>query len=321
VIGTVAEKEGEDFEIKAGSVVVATGGFPGNIDLLKQYCPDYNSSMHVGKWPYHTGDGLLMASEVGAAIAKNIPIFHLGPTPESGPRGSLASIAKNPFTIWVNKKGRRFIDEAGYMNWESGNAILMQPDKVMYTLFDEGIRSYMEEQNTNPINSEPEEMLTTGISHLEAKLMREAREGGVKISSSWEEIAKWIGAHPEVLKAEIREYNSFCDNGCDDIFAKNREYLRPLCEAPFYAIKCVTHCGETMGGIKVNEHMEVLDSDGNRIPGLYAAGVIADGWASQTYCCDEMSGSAAGFAINSGRIAGENAAEYTSVHYSRFPRT
>ena len=67
--------------------------------------------------------------------------------------------------------------------------------------------------------------------------------------------------------------------------------------------------GDTMGGIKVNDRMEVLDNINNPIPGLYAAGVVASGWEAETYCSD-LSGSAFGFAISSGRIAGENAADF-----------
>jgi fumarate reductase flavoprotein subunit len=64
---------------------------------------------------------------------------------------------------------------------------------------------------------------------------------------------------------------------------------------------------DTIGGIRINERMEVLDNQGITIPGLYAAGVTTSGWESETYC-SELSASAFGFAINSGRIAGENAA-------------
>jgi fumarate reductase flavoprotein subunit len=71
----------------------------------------------------------------------------------------------------------------------------------------------------------------------------------------------------------------------------------------------IAHCGETMGGINVNEKMEVLDANGNTIQGLFAAGVITDGWMPQTYCTD-MFGSACSYALNSGRIVGESAAAF-----------
>ena len=78
---------------------------------------------------------------------------------------------------------------------------------------------------------------------------------------------------------------------------------------PYYAIKCCLGFLGTIGGIKINPHMEVLNQQDNPIPGLYAAGVDTGGWESYTYC-SLLSGSTFGFAINSGRIAGENAANY-----------
>lgn len=105
------------------------------------------------------------------------------------------------------------------------------------------------------------------------------------------------------------EYNVYCDHGYDALFAKDRRYLLPLRQAPYYAIRCEAHFLDTMGGIRINEHMEVLNSQDRPIRGLYAAGVVASGWEAETYCSD-LNGSAFGFAINSGRIAAENAAVF-----------
>jgi NADPH-dependent glutamate synthase beta subunit-like oxidoreductase len=127
----------------------------------------------------------------------------------------------------------------------------------------------------------------------------------VKITDSWDEMAEWIGADPTRLKATIDEYNSFCDN-CHDIFGKDRSFLLPLRTVPYYAIKCNVDFLETIGGIKINEHMEVIDTQGNPIPGLYAAGADTGGWEGDTYCV-KLAGTTFSFALNSGRIAGENA--------------
>ena len=150
-----------------------------------------------------------------------------------------------------------------------------------------------------------------GIPGFEKELRKRAEEDGaaIKISDSWDEIANWIGADPKVLKATIDEYNSFCDQGYDEIFAKERRYLLPLRSAPYYALRGMPVFLDTLGGIRINENMEVLDNQDNPIPGLYAAGVTTSGWESETYCGD-LSGSAFGFAINSGRIAGENAVKF-----------
>jgi NADPH-dependent glutamate synthase beta subunit-like oxidoreductase len=128
----------------------------------------------------------------------------------------------------------------------------------------------------------------------------------IRISDLWDEIAAWIGADAGVLKATIDEYNTACEKGHDGIFAKDRRHLVPLRTPPYYAIKLGVDYLDTIGGIKINERMEVLDRQSKPIPGLYAAGIDAGGWVGDTYCM-HTTGTTFGFAINSGRIAGENA--------------
>jgi fumarate reductase flavoprotein subunit len=135
--------------------------------------------------------------------------------------------------------------------------------------------------------------------------------GNICISDSWDEIALFVGADPSVLKATIDEYNTGCDRGRDDAFFKDPFYLRPLCQAPYYAIKGELVFLNTMGGLKINEFMEVIDTKGSAIKGLYAAGADTGDWEPDTYC-DNLSGTAFGFAVNSGRIAAENAVKYIS---------
>jgi fumarate reductase flavoprotein subunit len=139
----------------------------------------------------------------------------------------------------------------------------------------------------------------------------QADKGDLKISKSWNEIAGWMGADPAVLKATIGEYNADCDDKHDGLFAKDRRYLRPLRTPPYYAVKAHIGLCDTYGGIKINENMEALDSSDNPIPGLYAAGTTAGCWESESYCY-RLTGHLVGFALNSGRIAGENAVRYLS---------
>ena len=94
------------------------------------------------------------------------------------------------------------------------------------------------------------------------------------------------------------------------MFAKDPRYLLPLRTPPFYAIKYGLTIIDTIGPVRINERMEVLDRQDERIPGFYAAGVVTSGWQSDDYCGDHLLGSALSFSINSGRIAGENAAKY-----------
>jgi fumarate reductase flavoprotein subunit len=129
------------------------------------------------------------------------------------------------------------------------------------------------------------------------------------VSDSWDEIAAWIGVDTSVLQATVDEYNAACDQGQDPVFGKARRYLMPLRMPPFYAIQGHVHICDTVGGIKINEHMEVLDTGGEVIPGLFAAGVTTGGWEAETYDY-KLTGHLVGFALNSGRIAGENAVKY-----------
>jgi len=106
----------------------------------------------------------------------------------------------------------------------------------------------------------------------------------------------------------VAEYNAGCERGYDPVFGKDRRYLHSILEPPFYAVRCVSCYLNTLGGIRVNEHMEALDRDDNPIPGLYAAGVDTGGWTPDTYCA-ALPGTAFGYAVNSGRIAGFSVAK------------
>jgi fumarate reductase flavoprotein subunit len=324
--GVVAEAGGKEFTIKTRSVIIGTGTIAGNLELLKRFCPDdYFEGMHIWEGiKHHTGDGLIMAEEIGAATPRRIPMSGEGPHPDYGNKpGNLAASIKEPIAgivkegwlLWVNKLGRRFVDEtAGFMLPESGNALSRQPGKVMYTLFDDRMRLDMEE--TGMLvgrgwgkEEESQRVSLPGLKKLLQKRSAGGDESLVHMADTWDEMARWIGADPKVLKAEIEEYNSFCDHGYDAIFAKDRRHLMPLCKPPYYGIRSTISTGGVPGGIKINERMQVQDTQGDIIPGLYAIGDVASGLEATTYC-GELCGSGLGFAMNSGRIAGEEAARY-----------
>jgi fumarate reductase flavoprotein subunit len=304
IAGVLAIRNNEELRITARSVIIASGGYGGNRDLLKKYCDSYTEDMLLRGMP-NTGDGLIMAIEVGAATDS------LGVLQLSGPifRGSslVGSIAREPFTIWINKKGERFTNEAiTFFSPESANAVDRQPDKISYTLFDEQIRQTI---NDNAAFIKRSRIVSFSPSELESEVRKEAARGMIRISCSWGEIAEFVEVTPEVLEKTVNDYNSCCELGHDKVFTKDRRFLKALHNPPYYAIKCCLGFLGTIGGIKINHRMEVLNHQDNPIPGLYAAGVDTGGWESYTYC-SLLSGSTFGFAINSGRIAGENAANY-----------
>ena len=309
VTGVLTEMKGQELRIAAKSVIIATGGYGGNKELLKKYFPSYHDNMCYGGFPHVTGDGLLMAIEIGAAT-EGLGTLMLHPHFYPGP-AHINAVAAQPLLVWVNKNGERFTDETITFHYtECGNIINRQPDKIVYALFDEKLKDRIMEEGILTLG-----LRETGVwagaklTNLGKELQLEGKKGGVKISDSWDGIVKWMGVASQVLKSTIEEYNSFCDQGYDAIFAKDRRYLQALRTPPYYAIKCYLSFLTTIGGIKINHHMEVLNSQDNPILGLYAGGDAAGGWESDTYCMS-LAGSAFGFAINSGRIAGENAAKY-----------
>jgi len=297
--------EGEEAAVKTRSIIITTGGYGGSKELLKQYVPDYHENIYGIGLP-HTGDGILMAREIGAAMEG------LGQLQFSGPgfRGSrlIGLVASEPGTLWINKYGERYTDESiAFDICYRGNVVDRQPDKLSYTLFDENIKNILIEEGFAQIPHGCGDLKPgSRISGLDESLQSEAAKGNVKIAGSLDEIAAWIGAEPDALKSTVEEYNEFCRSGHDKLFVKDPEYLLELKTSPYYAIKCSSCFIDTVGGIKINERMEVLNSQDKPIPGLYAAGVCAGGWEP----CFVLSGSVLGFAYNSGRIAGENAAKY-----------
>jgi fumarate reductase flavoprotein subunit len=307
IVGINAMAKEEEISVSSKCVVIAAGGYGGNRDLLKKYYPQYTDELHLVGLP-HQGDGLRMAIETGAATEG------LGTLLLRGPyfRGSnqVLTVATEPVTVWVNRNGERFIDEAMGFNWpEAANALNRQPDRTSFTLFDEVIKQ--EFMSTGPIKGYRNPALKP-LEKLDTQLHSEAAKGSVMISDSWDEIARWTGAKPETLKKTVDEYNYSCNRGYDDLLFKQRRFLMPLEAPPYYALRCCQGFLGTIGGIKINHEMEVLDECDRPIPGLYAVGAGTGGWESDTYCL-ELSGSAFGFAINSGRIAGENAVTHAGI--------
>jgi len=313
VSGILAQDaKGKEIEIKTSCLIVCTGGFSGNEELIKKYDPTYDEKLIPHRGIGHNGDGILMATEVGADLDGMVVYewesFFFSST-------FLTVLARRPCTMWVNRKGERFCDEGIPVLTEGANAIARQPGKHYYALFDEAMKNSMLADELTPFevifvnmqarNRKWSTFVETAVKDLETALSK----GEAKASSSIAEIARWMGAKPEVLKASIDEYNSFCDHGRDAIFAKDLRYLQPLGNPPYYALRTGVGLVMTHGGIKVNHRMEGVDKQDEPIPGLYAAGVEtgAKDWDSYNMW---LSGHSFGYAINGGRIAGEEAAKY-----------
>lgn len=309
VSGVIAEGENGRIPIEAKSVLIATGGFANNKELLQQYCPDLMGKLDNSGIPGMNGDGLQMAMALGADTEGLGHLLMVGPSPF--PKNwTIEGTAGEPFAVWVNKKGERFIDETTTFNvFEAINAIIRQKEGICYAIIDSAMKARIRKNGF--IRGCGELFVPRGkpVDRIDDELDKQIKKGGAFASESLKAIAEWIGAPGSSLQKTIDEYNACCDAGYDDIFVKDRQYLQPLRTPPYYAIRFRGAILVTSGGIKINHKMEVMDKNDEPIPGLFAAGTDTGGWESDTYCA-LLSGSAFGFALSSGRIAAESAAEY-----------
>lgn len=315
ITGVTFEEDGEDVTVAAKAVVIASGGYANNKAWIKKYT---GFDLDVNLIPIgnvdKTGDGIRMAWEVGGAEDGMgvVEIFRAGPIgPEFAMKGHIELIAAQP-DLWVNPQGKRFCDETvTYYDTSVGNVNARSKEGYTWSLFDESIKQQILEKGidrgvgmdnlpgTRPVNFDAE---------LNAALERGTAE--VFVADAVEDLATRIGVEPAVLRSTIDDYNSFCRKGHDDLFAKDQRFLRPLIGPKFYAVRCRTVFLGTLGGIKINERTEVVDKKGNAIPGLYAVGFDAAGMWGDGYAIKGSTGASAGFAANSGRIAGRNALRY-----------
>ncbi|MFH1032049.1 MAG: FAD-dependent oxidoreductase [Chloroflexota bacterium] len=308
VNGVLAATKDGELKVEAKAVIISTGGYGGNKKLLKKHCPQFSENTTYVGLKELTGDGLLMATEIGATT-EGLGLPHYWGHRYSG--SYLVNLVnQRPEAIWVNKNGERYCDEGILFDMGlRGNLIDRQPGKLSYTIIDEQIKKNLLKEGVIgaqvSLRWGPPDMTWAPVME---QLPLEVKGGNVKIGSL-AEISKWMGASPATLKATVDEYNIYCDCGHDALFVKDRRFLQPLRTPPYYAVKFEQTLLDTMGGIKTNHHLEILNTRDKPIPGLYAAGVCVGGHQSAEYDF-ALSGSMFGFALNSGRIAAESAAKY-----------
>lgn len=322
--GVIAKgKNGEKIKITAKAVMIASGGFANNKKMLAQHTPAGPNIMGFGTIG-KMGEGVQMAWDAGAAkegtsviqrglagIKKKKGGKKLKKT--KGASGSgfdhhLTAILKQPH-LWVNKRGERFFNEAVFSFALIGNAMSKQPDQILFNVFDEDTKKYLMEHGTDvalgvfcPVG--------TKLTDFDDTIQQGVDKGEAWVTDSIEKLAKKTGMEPEVLKATIDEYNESCDRGHDSLFVKDPKYLKPVRKAKFYAIRGYPTFVGTLGGIKINSKTEVVKEKLEPIPGLYAGGNCAGGMYGDTYDASTTLGGTLAFAVNSGRIAGEQALVY-----------
>jgi fumarate reductase flavoprotein subunit len=260
-----------------------------------------------------TGSGIQMAWEAGAAKGEMAVALMSGVPEPKGLRMKtriLSFVAFQPY-LWVNQKGERFIDEGNFVTEYRAHAIARQKKSCAYCILDGSSKTYLEEKGLDcvPVLA-PFTEKAFDIDGI-IKVVRAGGNKNVFMTNSLAELGSEIGINSDVLQRTVDEYNSFCDKGHDDLFAKNPKFLRPVRTPKFYAFKIRSMAYTTLGGLKINERANILDPEGEAIPGLYAAGDAANEPMSYDVALAHvLRGGPMSFALNTGRIAGENALKY-----------
>lgn len=315
IAGLIAEQDGEEIEVEAPAIIIASGGYINNKEWVKKY-----TGLTIGEDIFPVGnvdkmgDGIRMAWELGAAEEGTgvIEMFSLGPVgPNFAMKNIVEHITMQP-DLWVDVQGKRYCDEAVvFFDTSVGNVNSKLQDGISYHIFDtEVVRRLMEDGlDKNGGSERPPGSVLEGLDE-ELEIQVKNMPEDVFKADSIDELGEKLGIEPGVLKETVKEYNKYCAQGYDEDFTKDRRWLRPLIGPKYYAIVARTVGLGTKGGIKINEKMEVVDKKYKVIQGLYAGGFDAGGLYGDSYTIAGSSGLSSGFALNSGRIAGRNAANF-----------
>lgn len=327
VAGILAEKaDGGMLTVHAEKVILATGGFGGNEEKVAE---TFGEGFGQSRVATNIGSGIEMAQQAGGDADYNKAIMmHYGVSRgDTGWTTPLNSALLNPY-LHVDVDGNRFMNEEAFIfePIKSSNVIKSLPQHTAYELFDSTMIETVKEKGyagiTDVFNGElatdPTKFIEVGHEVDTAKRHEESitpvdmteeinklvEEGKIIKAESPEEMAKKLGMAN--LVTTINGYNALCEKGEDTDHFKSAKYLDNL-EGTIYAIKITPSVFlGTLGGIEVNQNLQVIDEKGKAIEGLYAAGSEVSGVYSDSYVY--LEGGTLGFAYGSGRIAGENAA-------------
>jgi len=276
-IGLVVEtKDGEKYFKAKRAVIIATGGFGRNREMIAEYAPHMVDC--VPKMPIsHQGDGLKMALDAGAAT-KDISISVAGSWPVSIETHSRAIWALDWGGIMVNVNGDRFFMESSAEGFygRMTEAGMRQPGGVYWVIFDQNVFDHV---GTTQVKG----TIERNMAHF-----KDIDNCAKVKADTLEELAEKSGINVANFKKSVEKYNSDIDeHGYDTVF--NRKYQfgteRPIWKLtpPFYAVKCVTSTTSFKGGVKIDGDCHVMNNYDEFIPGLYAAGEVAGGLWSKSY--------------------------------------
>ena len=279
VTGVKAESRDTEYTINAKAVILATGGFGNNEDMIVQYRKDLKGTVTTSA-PGITGDGIVMAEDVGADLV-DIEQIQLHPTVEQKTSMLITESVRGDGAILVNQDGKRFTDELLTRDVVSA-AELEQPGSYAYIIFDQRLRDGLKAI---------EKYVSTGITVQ---------------GDTIEELAEKIDVDPATLAETLKNWNQYVADQNDPDFGRTTGMDQDLSQAPFYAIKIAPGIHHTMGGVHIDTDARVIDKDGNPIPGLFAAGEVVGG----VHGGNRLGGNAVADIVVFGKIASESAVEY-----------
>ena len=273
-------KDGNKVTINAKSVVIATGGFGANAEMVKKYKPELKGFATTNAEGAQ-GQGIDMATAVGAATV-DMDQIQIHPTvhiEEDGNAHLITEGLRGDGAILVNAEGKRFYDEVSTRDKVSA-AIIAQPEKSAWLVVDQSMVD------------------------KSAVIAGYIKSGYTVTGATYEELAKAMGVDETTFVSTMNTWNQAVEAKSDAEFNRT-SFANPLTTAPYYAIKITPAVHHTMGGIVINPKAEVLNEKGEAISGLFAAGEVTGG----VHGANRLGGNAVADFTVFGRIAGQSAAD------------
>ncbi|MGN1368852.1 MAG: flavocytochrome c [Aristaeellaceae bacterium] len=270
-------KTGNTVTVSADAVILATGGFGANLEMVASYQPALEGFMTTNAAGIQ-GQGIQMAQAVGAAVV-DMDQIQIHPTVQFDTAALITEGLRGDGAILVNAEGKRFIDEVGTRDVVSA-AEIAQPGSYSWLIVDQAMLD--------------KSSVIAGY----------VKKGFVFSGATYEELAAAIGVDAAAFAETMNTWNGYVAAKNDPDFGRV-SFANPLDTAPYYAIKVTAGVHHTMGGVVIDTEAQVLMADGTVISGLFAAGEVTGG----VHGANRLGGNAVSDFVVFGRIAGENAAD------------
>ncbi|MFR2601007.1 MAG: flavocytochrome c [Faecalibacterium prausnitzii] len=271
---------GETVTVNAKAVVLATGGFGANLDMVVKYKPELKGFMTTNA-PGIQGQGIEMAQAIGAATV-DMDQIQIHPTVEANTAALITEGLRGDGAILINEEGKRFIDEVGTRDVVSA-AEIAQTGSYSWLVVDQA--------------------MVDASSVIQGYI----KKGYTVTGATYEELGKAMGVDAAAFAETMDKWNGYVEAKNDPDFGRT-SFANPLNTAPYYAVKVTAGVHHTMGGLKINANTEVLNEKGEVIPGLFAAGEVTGG----VHGANRLGGNAVADFTVFGRIAGAAASDYAA---------